>query len=307
MEVLLVKEKIMEEEKQGEEQEKDVEVTPVLPIPEVTGSDFVDLELPVGSFDPAGNYYRNVKYRAINGTIRKKIATRKLAKNPGKIITAALVELIEFPNYEYTDEKAEKKLLIQSMFAADRTACILAIRQATRKDAPIIQQIKCPACSLMLEIRTAPSEITMFSLEETPYKYIEDIKNIVFDVVIAKMDEKNKVPAKFVRFGLARGFTEESYSSEDLQNIAEMTYKILADATISYDDVPGIDEEFYEKLDVNMTDYLFEEFTGNQPGPDSMNEATCIECDTTINYGVDPTDFLLPSVQKRLSRRRLKK
>lgn len=300
----------MSEETQEGVQEKDVEVNPVFSIPEVTGSDFVDLELPVGSFDLVSKYYRKVQYRAINGTIRKKIASRKLAKNPGKIITAALVELIRFPNYEYADEKAEKKLLIQSMFSADRTACILAIRQATRKDAPIIQQIKCPACGLMLEIRTAPKEITMYSLEETPYEYFKEgaeIKDIVFDVEIAKMDEKNKIPAKFVRFGLARGFTEESYSNEDLQNVAEMTYKILADGTIEYDGIPGIDEDFYERLDVNMTDYLFEEFTGNQPGPDSMNTATCIDCETDINYGVDPSDFLYPSVQKRLSRRRTKK
>ena len=299
-----------EKKEEAQEQEKDAVVAPVISIPEVTGSDFVDLELPVGSFDLAGEYYRKVQYRAIDGTIRKKIALRKLAKNPGKIITAALVELIKFPHYTYADEKAEKKLLVQSMFAADRTACILAIRQATRKDAPIIQQIKCPSCNLMLEIQTKPNEITMYSLEDTPYEYFKEggkTKDIVFDVEIAKMDEKKEILAKFVRFGLARGFTEESYSNEDLQNVAEMTYKILADGTIEYDGVPGIDEEFYERLDVNMTDFLFEEFTGNQPGPDSMNTATCIECETDINYGVDPTDFLLPSVQKRLSRRRMKK
>lgn len=307
MEVLLVKEKTMEEERQGEDQEEDAEVTPVTPIPEVTGSDFIDLELPVGSFDLSNNYYRKVQYRGISGTIRKKIANRKLAKNPGKIITAALIELIRFPDFKFTDEKAEKKLMVQSMFAADRGACILAIRKATRKNAPIIQEIKCPSCISMLEIRTSPNEIKTYRLEETPYKYSKDESNVIFDVEIEKMDEEKEIPAKFVRFGLARGFEEESYNNEDLQNIAEATYKILANGTISYDGDAGIDEEFYEMLDVNMTDFLFDEFTANQPGPDSLNEAVCVECDTAINYGVDPTDFLLPSVQKRLSRRRLKK
>lgn len=297
----------MEEERQGENQEEDADVTPVTPIPEVTGSDFVDFELPVGSFDLTNNYYRKVQYRAISGTIRKKIANRKLVNNPGKIITAALVELIRFPDFKFTDEKAEKKLMIQSMFAADRGACILAIRRATRKDAPIIQEIKCPMCKTMLKIQTSPNEIKTYRLEETLYKYSKEDENIIFDVEIEKMDEKKEIPAKFVRFGLARGFEEESYNNEDLQNIAEATYKILANGTISYDGNIGIDEEFYEMLDVNMLDFLFDEFTANQPGPDSMNEAVCIDCDTTINYGIDPTDFLLPSVQKRLLRRRSRK
>jgi hypothetical protein len=312
LEVLLVKEKEMDEEKSGlqeaqEIEEKDVEVTPVSQIPEVTGSDYVDLELPVGSFDLENNYYRKVQNRAINGTIRKKIANRKFAKNPGKIITAALCELIRFPHFEFKDEKAEKKLLIKSMYAADRTACILAIRKATRKDAPIIQEIKCPSCKAILQIQTSPDELIMYRLEETPYTYSKKDNNVIYDVQIAPMDEKKEIPAKFVRFGLARGFEEESYSNEDLSNIAEATYKILADGTINYDGNTAVDEEFYEMLDVNMTDFLFEKFTSNQPGPDSMNEAECVECDNVIIYGIDPTDFLLPSVQKRLSRRRLKK
>lgn len=292
----------MEEEKGNEE-----EAAPVAPIPEVSGSDWIDLELPVGSFDIGNKYYRNVEYRAITGTIRKNVAKLKNTKNPGKLITAALCQLIRFPGFKYTDEKQEKKVMIQAMFAADRTACILAIRKATRKNAPIIQEIKCPACSVTLHIETLPDEIKMYRMEETPYKLDQESNDVVFDVEIAPMDKEKEIPAKFVRFGLARGFNEESYNNQDLQNIAEMTHKILADGTITYDGNPGIDEEFYEMLDVNMTDFLFDEFTGNQPGPDSMNEAECPECETSINYGVDPTDFLLPSVHKKLSRRRTKK
>lgn len=275
----------------------------VIPLPEVTGLDEVfDFELPVGSFDIANNYYRQVELKPLGGKVRKKIGRPDIFNNPGKLVTALLFELIEFPHFEYHDKKAEKKLMVRSMFSADRSACVMAIRKATKGSVPIIQKTECPGCPAELTLSTLPEEVIIVRVEDTEYEVNEAKSDVIFPLQIGEGEK-----GKLVEFTLCRGFSEEAMTREQLRNLGEQTYSILAECTRSYDG-KQVDEQFYsDRLPVAISDILVDEFTGNQPGPDTFLSAKCTECGTKFDYAVEPSDFLLPSVRTRQSRKRSKK
>jgi hypothetical protein len=281
-----------------------VEVDPANPFPALSGLDEKqEFKLPVGSFDLSNSYYRKVNLGALTGKVRKKIGRPDILNHPGKLITALLFELIEFPHFKFTDEPREKKVLIRSMFSADRSACVLAIRKATKKNVAIIQLLKCPACPSRLEVHTFPEEIETFQLEDTKYKVVEGESDVLLTVE-AGLPEEDKYTGIFT---LSRGFDEERMTTEQMQNVGEYTYAILSGCNRSLNG-QKVDEDFFtDRLPISISDALMEEFIANQPGPDTFKEVECNECGTSIQYGVDPSDFLLPNVRQRRLRKRGKK
>jgi hypothetical protein len=284
----------MEGSKMSQE-ETGTELGAGLPIPEFTGDgEKAVLTLPVGSFGFDNQHYREVKYGPLTGIVRKKIGRPDILNKPGKLITAALAEILEFPHIELR-EKSEKKLMVRTMYSADRAACVLAIRRATKKNKPIVQRQDCPFCGARIEISTSPDDMPVTRIEDTEYELVAAEHEHLLTV---KTSQDN-----VVRLSLSRGFTEEALTQAQIQNINEASQEILASCTKDYNGQP-VTPEFYDKMVTDEPDEITETFIDNQPGPDTLLEAKCSTCERTFEYGVDPSDFLLPSAGRKRYRRR---
>ena len=267
------------------------------PVPEMTGQDGKrEFKLPIGSIDLSNALYKTVKLGVLDGTVRKKIGRPEVLSNPGRIATAALESLIDFSHFKFNDVKQETKLMVRSMYSGDRSACLLKIRELTRRQAPIIQRLDCPHCGAVLEISTSPGEIKTIPVGETDYK-IEGNEWLLS----IKTEAGN-----LVRLGLARGFDEEALTREQIQNINESAYVIIAAVCKDFDG-RIVDVDFFEKLDVGVFDEILAGFIENQPGPDTRQSIKCTACDRDFDFAVDPSDFLLPSAGLKRSARRGKK
>jgi len=263
--------------------------TSVTPFPQVPSpGETSSLILPIGSFDIAQNVYKSVRYSAFIGKARKNVAKPQILSNPGKLITAVLAEIIEFPDIKY-DDIAEKKLLCRHMYSADRTACVLAIRKVTRQT-PIVQTLDCPMCEANLQVTTTPDELQFVSLEETEFKLDESRKEYIYKYVSSRND--------IVEFKLPRGIVEEGLTNAELKNIGEASQKILASCIETFNG-EKIYEDFFDNESTGYIDELTDAFSDEQPGYDMNLVATCDSCGTTIDYRVDAADFLLPSARRK--------
>jgi len=263
------------------------------PVPEMTSRDEkMEFKLPIGSVDLSNELYRTVLLGPLDGTVRKKIGRPDILANPGRVVTTALVELLEFSHFKFNDKKAENKLMIRSMYSGDRAACVLRIRELTKKQTPIIQNLDCPHCSAPLQVHTSPAEIETIPVEETDYKFEEG------EWLLTVSAEGHTA-----RFRLARGFEEEGLSREQIQNINESAYAIVTAACKDFDGQP-VDADFFEHLDIGIFDEFLGRFIENQPGPDTTNSLACSTCSRTFEFAVDPSDFLLPTAGLRRFGRR---
>jgi len=275
--------------------EEETKAPEVIPAFSSLDDEKIDFELPVGSWDLAGNYYRKVQISELGPKVRRKIGRPDILNHPGKLTTHSLALVLGFPHYQFADEKQERKVLVRSMYSADRSACVLAIRKVTKgEDSEIVQRSECGFCGNRVDIFTAPSEIKTVRIEDTGYKKDDTLKEWVLVV---------EAFGHTARLKLARGFEEEGLSVDQIRNINDSSMAVLAACTIDFDGDP-VDFEFYDRLRTKISDAIMDQFLDNQPGPDVFSSVRCNSCNRTFDYGVDPSDFLLPSAgQRRFGRR----
>jgi hypothetical protein len=259
-------------------------------LPIASGVDKQEVKLLVGSFDAEGNYYNSVLCSQLTGKIRREFSKPSILNNPGKLVTAVLVEALEFP-HKPNMGKDEKKLTVRGMYSADRAWCIFAIRNATTNNPIEIKQI-CPGCEVSFSIYTKPDELKYYKIEDTNYKLDKLKKDYIFNYKTTWGEE--------AIYYLSRGINEEEISLN--KNIAEATHTILA-TCLKYLNSQSFDPSVLDDWGTGKTDELFETLLGNQPGPETIMEVKCPECNRVVEYGIDPADFLLPSARRRQFRK----
>lgn len=216
-----------------------------------------DVVLPAGLLDPFNGLIKTAEVRELNGADEEAIS--KVA-DTGR----ALLTILERGTVKIGEEKATIALL-DSLYAGDREAILLAIRKATFGSDIKLGPAPCPQCG----------EEQLFEIDldkDVPVKTLEESGEFTLDCSIGR-----------VVVTLPKGAAQKAIVTSTNKTSAELDTIILSNCVLSINDVPVIDPAVVRNLSIKDRRTILEEITNRNPGPQlSEIKISCKSCGTEV-------------------------
>jgi len=225
--------------------------------PDVKLPPATDVELPGGLMDPFSGLIKTAEVRELNGADEEAIS--KMV-DPGR----ALLTILERGTVKIGSEKVTEPLL-DSLYAGDREAILLAIRKATFGSDVKLGPAPCPSCG----------EEQVFEVDldkDVPVKTLEGPGEFTVDCKVGE-----------VRVTLPKGSAQKAVITSSNKTAAELDTIILNNCVLSINDTLVISPAAVRNLSIMDRRKILEEITDRNPGPQlSEIKVSCQFCGTEV-------------------------
>jgi hypothetical protein len=216
-----------------------------------------DVILPAGLIDPFDGEITTAEVRELTGADEEAIS--KLADS-----AKALLVILERGTVKIGDQKATEALL-DSLYAGDREAILLAIRKATFGSDIKLGPAPCPHCG----------EEQLFEIDldkDVPIKTLKESGQFTVHCNVGN-----------VVVTLPKGAAQKAIVSSSNKTMAELDTIILSHCIVSINDAMVLDPNVVRNLSIKDRRTILEEISNRNPGPQLSDiKVPCQSCGTEV-------------------------
>jgi hypothetical protein len=216
-----------------------------------------DVTLPAGLFDPFTGLITTAEVRELTGIDEEAIS--KITDTGKALLTVLNRGTVKI------GEEASTENLLDSLYAGDREAILLAIRKVTFGSDVKLGPANCPHCG----------EEQVFDIDldkDVPVKTLEGPGEFVLDCKVGK-----------VVVTLPKGSAQKAIVASNNKTTAELDTIILSHCVVSINDATVIDPSVVRNLSIKDRRDILEEITNRNPGPQlSEIKVPCSACGTEV-------------------------
>lgn len=216
-----------------------------------------DVTLPAGLYSPFDGLISTAEVRELTGVDEEAISK---ISDAGK----ALLTILERGTVKIGNEAATPAIL-DSLYAGDREALLLAIRKATFGSDIKLGPAPCPSCG----------EEQVFNIDldkDVPVKTLDGPGEFTVDCKVGT-----------VLVSLPKGSAQKAVVSSTNKTTAELDTIILTNCVVSINDMPVIDPAVVRNLSIQDRRKILNEITTRNPGPQlSELKTSCQSCGTEV-------------------------
>lgn len=252
------------------------------------------IELPIGYTDEDGNLHRIAEISEIMGDDEEEITDKKVAKNPGNVITTLLTRKI----IRLGDIEKVTPNIVKNLFIADRDALLVAIRKLSAGE---YMQFKttCPNCQEKDDVIVDLDNLNNRTWEELMEEYPEladmergyvpfELQRGVYEEIkpkdMADYDEDDLVDGQYIlhKKGVIRfpkGDVEERLSTIVRNNAGKANTALLTNCIEKLGTLRMVDTKIV-KTDMSRFDreYLTKILRDFKCGPNLQRDVDCPFC-----------------------------
>jgi endogenous inhibitor of DNA gyrase (YacG/DUF329 family) len=228
-----------------------------------------------GGFETKTGLRMAVAIREMSGWDEETIFNPKLARNPEKLITELLFNVI-------ADGDLTKNQ-IHEIYGGDRDILLLELRRLSYGD-EMTMTIPCPRCRQESDflIHLEQVELKPFKSVDTPFE-------------LKKGFEKDKVTFAKGKLFQPKGRDNEQFTQSLSVNVGRANSELLA-SCVKFDDLEEVTVEDIGNLSAKEKNQLLKLMGDNSFGPDLEQEVSCPECGDKITLSISLVDLFRPEL-----------
>lgn len=251
-------------------------------------------KLPCGYVDVNDKEHREVEVAKLKGRVRKAIARQEVRSNPVKILDTVLSHCV----VRIGEVKNPKKSMLDGLVTGDRDFIVLKVRQLSMGDTVEVEAT-CPGCNHSRPFTLDLKEVEVVMRDEpddgseADIYWNKDARAWCFKV-------ENPALKVFAEFRLPTGFDQEAVAKYLRSNPVEANYRVYAGCLLEWNSEKGpFDLAFIEDLDLDVLDYIEDQFRTRIPGVEGTHQAECEGCAREFVVTLESSDFLFRSLRQR--------
>jgi hypothetical protein len=239
-----------------------------------------EFELPIGYTDKEGTLHKTVKLKEMTGEVDEAIADAKVRSNPGKIISEALMGVIESIG---TMRKFNKQDVL-ALSTADRDF-MMVMNHKVSVGEEIEYEDNCMSCGKTFDVKVKVDDLTVNYMDKEESRFIDvelpnGIKNAEGQVF------------KKLKISLPDGRTQEMIAPIAQENRAKAETMMLANIVEDVEGLSHFNYETFQKLGKKDRKHITSELAKLEVGIDLAPKVKCPVC-TTEQRSVIPMMVLL--------------